>query len=255
MHGNAPDTVLAKGLGRSSGPKPEPQGHLPGCEGRIGQILQIIGPEVVIAPVPQHVGNPPLFEGQRIEVVLRPFTQKRSGVQAVEKRGQRPVDRRIRYAGVVPRRRHAQRIVHTRLAAPFPVQQRIRRPGAEVAVILKRLHGHLRPQRGLHLRDQHGLLGQPAVEPVFESALLRGVQIVVGPKTDRQRRPEPGRIERIVRRHRKRRAGRRLGLRLKHNPRVGLDTDPVHARIEHLTRRKTPRCRAPRKQQCREQHR
>ena len=128
-----------------------------------------------------------------------------------------------------------------RLPPPLAVEQRIRGPGAEIAVVFERLLRDLRPQRRLHLRNQHRLLGQPLVEPVFETLLPRRVKVIVGPQSDRQRRPHIRAVKRIVRSYRKRLPGRRSGRRRDRNARVGFDADFSDARVEYLVRRQPPR--------------
>ena len=210
-------------------------------KGRVSLVFEVLGPEIVIPPFAERLRHPPAFERQRIQIVLRPFAQQRSGAKAIEERLQRTARRRIGDPLVMPRRRHAETVAHPGLPPPLAVKQRIRGPGAEIAVVFERLLRDLRPQRRLHLRNQHRLLGQPLVEPVFETLLPRRVEVIVGPQSDRQRRPHIRAVKRIVRSYRKRLPGRRSGRRRDRNARVGFDADFSDARVEYLVRRQPPR--------------
>ena len=120
-----------------------------------------------------------------VEVVLRARAEQRGGVQTVDQGFQPAFDRRVGDLRVAERRRDPERIVHLGLAAVLAVEQGVRGPGAEIAVVFENLLGDPGAQFGLHLGDQHGLFGQPLVEPVFESLFFRRVEIVPRPEADR----------------------------------------------------------------------
>ena len=216
------------------------QGDLPAAGGRVGQVLHVFGTEIVVAPVAEQLGDAFAFERERVEVVLRPDAQQGGGMQAVDQVFQAPVDLRVGDRRIVPCGCDAERVPDLRLAAVLAVEQGVGGAGAEVSVVFEDLLGDLRAQLRLHLGDQHRLLGQPLVEPVFESFLPGRVEVVVGPQPDGQRGAEIGAVKRIVRCHRQRLLHRRLGRRGEHDPRIRLDADLFHARIQHLVAPQPP---------------
>ena len=207
---------------------------------RVGEVFQILRTEIVVAPVAQEPRDALPFEREGVEVVLRARAEQRGGVQTVDQGFQPAFDRRVGDLRVAERRRDPERIVHLGLAAVLAVEQGVRGPGAEIAVVFENLLGDPGAQFGLHLGDQHGLFGQPLVEPVFESFFFRRVEIVPRPEADRQRRAQIGAVKRVVRGHGEGLLHGRFGGRGEHDARVGLDADFLHARVQNLARPQTP---------------
>ena len=225
---------------RNVRPEVQAQGDLPSAGGRVGQVLHVFGTEIVVAPVAEQLGDAFAFERERVEVVLRPDAQQGGGLQAVDQLFQTPDGLRIGDGRIVPCGCDAERVPDFRLAAALAVEQGVGGAGAEVPVIFEDLLGDLRAQLRLYLGDQHRLFGQPLVEPVFESFLLRRIEVVVGPQPDGQRGAEVGAVKRIVRCDRQRFLHRRLGRRSEHDARIRLDEDLFHARIQHLVAPQPP---------------
>lgn len=252
--GNPAHAVGFERRGGHVGLEHEPQIDTPRRKGRVGEVFEVLGTEVVVAAVAQLRGDAAALLRERIEVVLRPGTQQRRCLQAVEERAERPLGLRIGDPRIGIGRRDVQRVVHAGLAAVLAVAEAACGLRAEMAVVLERLHRHAGPQLGLHGRQQHGLLGQPLVEPVAESLFARRIAIVVGPQSDRKRGAQVGTVEGVVRRHVEGLAGRGLGRRGEHDARIRLDADPVHARIEDLALAQAARRGAGAEQQRRSQH-
>ena len=200
-------------------------------DGRVGEVFHVFGPEIIIAPVAQQLRYALAFERQRVHVVLRPDPQQGGRPHAVDQGLQAAPGLRVGDVRVVPRRRDAERIIDLGLSAVLAVEQGVFGLGAEITVVFEHLLGDFGPQSGLYLGDQHGLFGQPFVEPVFESLLLRRVEVVVGPKADRQRRAEIGAVKRVVRGHGERLLHGRFGRCGEHDARIGFDPDLPNSRV------------------------
>lgn len=184
---------------RNVRPEVQAQGDLPSAGGRVGQVLHVFGTEIVVAPVAEQLGDAFAFERERVEVVLRPDAQQGGGLQAVDQLFQTPDGLRIGDGRIVPCGCDAERVPDFRLAAALAVEQGVGGAGAEVPVIFEDLLGDLRAQLRLYLGDQHRLFGQPLVEPVFESFLLRRIEVVVGPQPRRAAGCGGRAVKRIVR--------------------------------------------------------
>ena len=146
---------------RQVGLEVQAQVDLPQTGGRIGQVFQVFGTEIVISPVAQQLGDSFAFEREAVHVVLRPHAEQGRGPEAVHEMLHAAVHLRVGDLRIVPGRRYAERIVHLCLPPVFAVEQGVCGVRAEIAVIFEHLFRDLRPEPGLYLRDQHGLFGQP----------------------------------------------------------------------------------------------
>lgn len=237
---HAPRAVGAQHLGRGGGLQLQADVGPASAHGRVGQELEVLRPEIVVAPVAEDAGDAVALPGERVEVVLCSGAERGGGPQAVDQRGETPRSGRVFDRAVAVGRGDAQRVVHFGLEPPLAVTELVRDFGAEVAVVGERLFGDLGAQVGADLRDEHGLLGQPLVEPVFEAPLPGCVEVVVGPQPDGQRGAHEGAVERVVRSDREGLPGCRgcgIGER---DPRVGLDADLPDPGVEHLALAEPP---------------
>ena len=121
--------------------------------------------------------------------------------------------------------------------------------GTEIAVVPEGLFGDLGADRGLDLREEDGLFGQPLVEPVFESLFAGGVAVVPGPQSGREGGAQIGAVERVVGSHGEGFAGGAFGLGGEYDARIGEDAEVFHPGVEDLALRDAAGCGAGSEQQ------
>ena len=235
VHVDVPHVVGFERLGRDTLLEGHAQRHFAGREGRIGQILDILGPEVEIAVVAQGAGDAVAFSRERVEAVAVAGLQQRGTADAVDKPGEGGGRRRQLDGVEGVGRRHLDLVRDAGLAGvALVVDEFVVGLGPEVAVVCQNVLDYAHAQLGLHARDEYRLLGQFFVNPVFQPFVAFGFQIVPYPKAQREGGAHVGREEGIVGSHRE--GGLDFGLHVVGNlhPRVGDNLHLLHAGIEHL---------------------